>query len=51
MGESDHQTSNGEYDEDTSGFEDDTLIVNPMIRQEMEKYVHDNLNSDGNFYR
>ena len=25
MGESDHQTSNGEYDEDTSGFEDDRL--------------------------
>ena len=34
VGESDHQTSNGEYDEDTSGFEDDRLSQS----NEMDNY-------------
>ena len=47
MGESDHQTSNGEYDEDTSGFEDDRL--SQSNNQAGDGQLQDNLNSDGNF--
>ena len=47
MGESDHQTSNGEYDEDTSGFEDDRL--SQSNDQAGDGQLQDNLNSDGNF--
>ena len=37
MGESDHRTSNGEYDEDSSGFEDDRLSQS-NDQQEMDNY-------------
>ena len=47
MGESDRQTSNGEYDEDTSGFEDDRL--SQSNDQAGDGELQDNLNSDGNF--
>ena len=47
VGESDHQTSNGEYDEDTSGFEDDRL--SQSNDQAGDGQLQDNLSSDGNF--
>ena len=47
MGECDHQTSNGEYDEDTSGFEDGRL--SQSNDQAGDGQLQHNLNSDGNF--